>query len=123
VDVQFPDSPGLVDACIIVLTDELIIECRSRQIDLRQLTGSGQATTIVTIRPISDVTQLALAGDDIDWAPGQFGELDPTLGSVIATLTDGAVVELPHTRAARSEIPVATALLRRGLLTTRETPS
>ncbi len=123
VDVQFPDEPGMVDACIIVLMDELIIECRSHQIDPRQRTSSGQATTLVTIRPFSDVTQLALAGDDIDWTPGQFGELDPTLGSISATLTDGAVLELPQTRAARSNIPVAIELLRRGLVTKRETPA
>jgi hypothetical protein len=115
VDVHFPDESGPVDARILVLTEDLIIECRSHQIDLRQRTGSGQATTVVTIRPLSDVTQLALAGDDIDWAPGQFGELEPTLGSFIATLADGAVLELPLTRAARSKLPVAIELLRRGL--------
>lgn len=123
VDVQFPDQPGLVDARVIVLTDDLIIECRSHQIDPRQRTSSGQATTVVTIRPTSDVMKLAVAGDDIDWTPGQFGELDPTLGSVSATLADGAVLELPQTRAARPEIPVAIELLRRGLLTNHQKPA
>lgn len=116
VDVNFPDDPGPVDARIIVLTEDLIIDVRSRQIDVRARAASGQATTTVTLRPLSDVRQLAIGGDDVDWSPEQFGELEPTVGSVVARLADGTILELPQTRSARPDILVAIDLLRSGLL-------
>ena len=116
VDVSFPDDPGPVDARIIVLTEDLIIEVRSQQIDVRTRAASGRATTTVTLRPLSDVRQLALAGDDADWTPGQFAEIEPTVGSVVATLADGTTLELPQTRFARRDIPTAVELLRKGLV-------
>lgn len=115
VDVDFPDDSGPVDARIIVLTERLIIEVQSQQIDVRVRTASGQATTTVTLRPLSDVSQLAIAGDDVDWSPEQYGDLDPTVGSVVATLVDGTNLALPQTRLARHDIPTAIELLRKGL--------
>src|SRR6266545_4039163 len=100
VDVNIPDSLGPGDARIIVLTDDAIIDVRCLQIDVRVRAAAGQATTAVTMRRLSDVAQLAIGGDDLDWTPGHFDDLDPTEGSIVATLVDGTRFALLQTKSA-----------------------
>lgn len=116
-DASFPDKPSEADGQIVALTDHLLIDCKCAAPSL-DADSAQRATTSVTVRRLRDITSIAIAGNDPDWSPNQFGDAYPTPRSVVVTFRDGATVPLPLNERGNPAVWAAIDLLRKGMVAT-----